>query len=162
MIYQNIRIQYYRIANNKFIDFWNVVQVFSIVFFFVGFGLRLVPDMECYLAARVVLSLDALLWFFRSLHAYSFIRSLGPKIVMIREMLSELFYFISIVLVFIFAYGVSTQSLMYHNQELSFDLLKNVFYPAYFLVVGDFYEREKIMDRKLTFLHPFCINLIFN
>jgi transient receptor potential cation channel subfamily M protein 2 len=113
------------------------------------------PDMECYLVARIILSLDILLWFFRSLHSYSFIRSLGPKIVMIKEMMIELFYFISIILVFIFAYGVSTQSLMYHNQELNFDLIKNVFYPAYFVIAGDYYEREKLMNGKYKLFHVF-------
>jgi len=55
-------------------------------------------------------------------------------------------YFISIVLVFMFAFGVSTQSLMYHNQELDRQLLKNVFFPSYFIIAGEYYTRETIMD----------------
>ena len=57
-------------------------------------------------------------------------------------------YFISIVLVFMFAFGVSTQSLMYHNQALNLDLLKNVFFPSYFIIAGEYYTRETIMSRK--------------
>ena len=65
---------------------------------------------------------------------------------MINKMIRELMYFILIVLVFIFAYGVSTQSLMYHNQKLELALLKNIFFPAYFMLGGDYYEREKLMQ----------------
>ncbi len=96
--------------------------------------------------------MDVLLWFFRSLHAFSFIRSLGPKLVMISRMINELAYFISIVLVFILAYGVSTQSLLYHNQEFSLELMKNVFFPAYFVLGGDYYEREKLMEGKFVII----------
>ena len=90
--------------------------------------------------------MDIILWFLRSLLGLSSARTLGPKIVMIREMINELMYFFLIVIVFIFAYGVSTQSLMYHNQEFDFELLKNVFFPAYFVIGGEYYEREKMMD----------------
>lgn len=129
-----------------FTDFWNMVHLSSILLFIVGITLRFIQDMNFYLAARIVLSLDILLWFFRSLHGYSFIRSLGPKLVMIRRMLNELMVFLLIVIVFIFAYGISTQALMYHNQELNLNLLKNIFFPAYFVIGGEYFEREKLME----------------
>lgn len=65
---------------------------------------------------------------------------------MIRRMLNELMYFMFIVIVFIFAYGVATQALMYHNQEFDLSLLKNIFFPAYFVIGGEYYEREKLME----------------
>lgn len=67
---------------------------------------------------------------------------------MIRRMINELTFFMFIVIVFIFAYGVSTQALMYHNQEPDLSLLKNVFFPAYFVIGGEYYEREKLMEGK--------------
>ena len=39
-----------------------------------------------------------------------------------------------------FAFGVSTQALLYPNQELSAILLGNAFIPAYFIIVGDNYS----------------------
>jgi len=45
------------------------------------------------------------------------------------------------------AYGVSTQALMYHNQRPGLELFKNVFFPGYFVIGGDYYEREKIMSK---------------
>lgn len=70
---------------------------------------------------------------------------------MIRRMLNELMVFILIVIVFIFGYGVASQSLMYHNQELNLSLIKNVFFPAYFVIGGEYFEREKLMEG--NFLH---------
>jgi hypothetical protein len=65
---------------------------------------------------------------------------------MIRRMLVELAYFMLIIAVFILAYGISTQSLMYHNQEFNVNLLKNIFFGGYFVIGGEFFEREKLMD----------------
>lgn len=95
---------------------------------------------------RIILCIDVLFWFSRSLHSFSFVRTLGPKLFMIRRMLNELTYFMFIVIVFVFAYGVATQALMYHNQDPDLSLLKNVFFPAYFVIGGEYYEREKLME----------------
>jgi transient receptor potential cation channel subfamily M protein 2 len=67
---------------------------------------------------------------------------------MIRRMLKELVFFLLIMLVFIFAYGISTQSLMYHNQALDLSLIKNIFFGSFFVIGGEYFEREKLMDGK--------------
>ena len=89
--------------------------------------------------------MDVILWFCRTLYSYAFIRSLGPKVIMIGRMTRELISFMLIFLVFVFAYGVSTQALMYHNQIFDLSLLKNVFFPAFFVLGGE-YEKEKMME----------------
>jgi hypothetical protein len=60
--------------------------------------------------------------------------------------LVELMYFMLIVLLFMFAFGVSTQSLLYHNQNLDSKLLRNVFFPSYFVIGGEYYTRNSIMN----------------
>ena len=65
---------------------------------------------------------------------------------MINKMLIELISFITIILIIMFAFGVSTQSLMYHNVPLNANLLKNVFSHAFFIIVGEFQTRSSIMD----------------
>jgi hypothetical protein len=49
----------------------------------------------------------------------------------------------SIVLVFMFAFGVSTQALLYPNQNLTSTVLGNVFLPSYFILSGDNYALRK-------------------
>ena len=55
-------------------------------------------------------------------------------------------YFFLIVLLFMFAFGVSTTALMFQNQDLDKHLLKNVFLPAYFMIGGEYYTRSVIID----------------
>ena len=52
----------------------------------------------------------------------------------------------ALILVIMFAFGVSTQALLYANQKLNTELLKNVFFPAYFVIAGEYYTRTSIMD----------------
>jgi hypothetical protein len=66
--------------------FWNILDVIAIVLFFVGFGLRFVPVSECFCAARIALSVDLAVWFIRTLDIFAAIKRLGPKLVMIGEM----------------------------------------------------------------------------
>ena len=48
---------------------------------------------------------------------------------------------------FIFAFGIVTQALLYPNQTLNLTLLGNIFLPAYFILVGDdFTLRGNIMN----------------
>jgi hypothetical protein len=42
-------------------------------------------------------------------------------------------------IVFMFAFGVSTQALLYPNQDLDWTLIGNVFLPSYFIMSGDDY-----------------------
>ena len=51
-----------------------------------------------------------------------------------------------IVIVFMFAFGISTRALLYPNEDLSWSLLGNTFLPAYFIMSGDDYSiRETIL-----------------
>ena len=61
-----------------------------------------------------------------------------------------------------FAFGVSTQALMYENQTLNSDLLKNVFFPAYFIIGGEYYTREVIMSGNFCYNSTNLIKFLFN
>lgn len=125
---------------------WNSVTVVSILLFFIGITLRFIPNEKCFLAARVILCIDIIIWYFNGLKAYRFIRSVGPMMVVFEKMTLQLFYFIVVALVFIFAFGVATQSLMYPNQVLDKFLLKNIFFPGFFVFGKEYYTRQEIMD----------------
>ena len=47
-------------------------------------------------------------------------------------------FFILLCVVFLLAYGVAAQSLMYPNAEPSFDILYNVFYHPYLSMYQEF------------------------
>ncbi len=47
--------------------------------------------------------------------------------------------FLLFIIVFIFAFGVSTQALLFPNQNLDLNLLGNVFYPSFLVMTGSDY-----------------------
>ncbi|CAF4524121.1 unnamed protein product [Rotaria sp. Silwood2] len=69
-----------------FKSYWNQLDVVAILLFFVGITLRYVPISECFCAARIVLSFDLSIWFIRTLEMFTAVKLLGPKLVMIGEM----------------------------------------------------------------------------
>lgn len=130
-----------------FDDMGNVIEVGASIGFIIGIILRFIPNnYNCYLASRIILSIDISVWFTKTLDTYMIIKQLGPKLVMIVRMSYELAGFVFIFLIFMFAFGVSTQSLMYHNLPLDWTLIKHVFFPAYFIIGGEYYTAETIMN----------------
>jgi transient receptor potential cation channel subfamily M protein 2 len=69
--------------------FWNVLDVLAIILFYIGFGLRFFPVAQCYCIARTVLAIDLTLWYIRTLEIFAAFKQLGPKLVMISEMVDK-------------------------------------------------------------------------
>ena len=66
-------------------DFLNTVQIIAFILFFIGIIFRFIPNYNCYITGRILLCIDILFWYNRSLYAYKYFRTLGPKILMIRQ-----------------------------------------------------------------------------
>ncbi|CAF1321816.1 unnamed protein product [Rotaria sordida] len=84
----------------------------------------------------IILALDLEIWYLQSLKFIIAIKSLGPKIFMLKNMLQDLFAFLYIIFVAIAAYGVVSRSLFMYN-EVSFDgkgIFGDIFYPTYWFM----------------------------
>lgn len=112
----------------------------------IGMILRFIPNRKCLLGARVILCIDILFWYTKMLQAYWFIRSLGPILVLVERMAVQVLLYLTIFVLFIFSFGVATQSLMYPNQKLDKNLLKNIFFPSFFIIAREYYTRNEIMN----------------
>ena len=66
--------------------FWNVLDLIAIFGFLIGFALRFIPAENSFCAARIVLSVDLAMWYLRLLDIFAAVKQLGPKLVMIGEM----------------------------------------------------------------------------
>ncbi len=73
-----------------FAVFWNKLDALALVLFFLAFILRFLPLNHCFCAARILLAIDLSIWFIRTLDIFSAIKRLGPKLVMIGEMVNEI------------------------------------------------------------------------
>ena len=96
----------------------------------------------------VILCFNLGIWFYKVFHFYTFLKNVGPKILMIKQMVIQMGYFLLIVLSVMFAFGIISQSLMYPNQPLDMRLLRRVFFPAYFVLGTEFFTRSLMMNGK--------------
>ena len=57
----------------------------------------------------------------------------------------ELCFFMLIYLLFFFAFGISTYSMMFSNRPLDAELLRQVFFPSFWVLAGQYYTRDILM-----------------
>ncbi|CAF4011189.1 unnamed protein product, partial [Rotaria sp. Silwood1] len=122
---------------NYFKGFWNELDVLAIILFYVGFILRCLPATECFCAARIVWSIDLSIWYIRSLEIFAAIQRLGPKLVMIHEMINDLKFYMVLLIVFIFGFGVSSHSLIYGTKEFTWHLPREILHLSYWQIFGE-------------------------
>ncbi|XP_022809071.1 transient receptor potential cation channel subfamily M member 3-like [Stylophora pistillata] len=119
---------------------WNLLDGFAVVSFFIGLGLRLHPTTRS--AGHVVYCLDVMLWIIRLLHIFSVSKHLGPYVVMIGRMTVDMLYFLLIMVIFLLAYGVAQQAILYPNEIASWSTVSGVFFRPYFQVYGELFFDE--------------------
>ena len=59
--------------------------------------------------------------------------------------------FLLFIVLFIFAFGVSTQALLFPNQNLDLNLLGNIFYSSFLVMMGGDYEYKDVMYQAANF-----------
>eukprot|EP00058_Branchiostoma_floridae_P006677 XP_002592165.1 hypothetical protein BRAFLDRAFT_88112 [Branchiostoma floridae] len=123
---------------------WNLFDLANITTFVVAFALRFFP--ETFSAARVLYSLNLMIFFFRLLHIFYINKEMGPKLIMIARMLKDLIFFIFILIIFILAYGVASQAILYPNETRAGTILQGIFHKAYFQIYGELFLEEIMND----------------
>ena len=73
-----------------FFEMLTVFDLAAIGGFFVAEILRFIPSEKCYLAARILLCINIIFWYLKSMYCYKFLKNVGPKIYMIKEMVRKL------------------------------------------------------------------------
>ncbi|CAF1110172.1 unnamed protein product [Rotaria sordida] len=133
-------------------QFFNLIRVTSYLLFYIGLILRFIntDNEETFSAAKIVLAYDLEIWFIRSLSFLGIAQKMGPKLVMIRRMTIDLFFFTYIILIAIIAYGVASRTMYnYNNDILSFDarsIFRHIIYPAYYLLYGNVGDELSELD----------------
>nr|KAG5691035.1 hypothetical protein BaRGS_021246 [Batillaria attramentaria] len=101
-----------------------------------------IPCHTCYEVGRVVLSINLVQFCVRLLFSFSINKELGPKVVMIRRMITDLMWFFVILLVFVFAYTIASEAILYPNTEVSLKLLYYLPRKAYWQIYGELFLEE--------------------
>nr|KAG5691040.1 hypothetical protein BaRGS_021251 [Batillaria attramentaria] len=91
---------------------------------------------------------NAGVFFARLLYCFSINKELGPKVVMIRNNRPDVFFVI--LLVFVFAYTVASEAILYPNTEMSLKLLYYLPRKAYWQNYGELFLDELEGDVECT------------
>ncbi|XP_069615725.1 transient receptor potential cation channel subfamily M member 2-like [Ranitomeya imitator] len=116
-------------------EFWNQVDTVSLGLFIVGLICRLVSTSTVYLG-RVFLSLDFTIFCIRFMHIFTVSKVLGPKIIILRRMVKDIFFFLFLLAIWIVAYGVAKQAILTTNEERLYWIFRNVIYGPYLTLFG--------------------------
>ncbi|CAF1659112.1 unnamed protein product, partial [Adineta steineri] len=113
---------------------WNKLDTFAIILFFITCILRFLPVSGCFNIARTILAIDLSIWYIRTLDIFSAVKRLGPKLVMIGEMVHDLTFFMLMLTVFVLAFGVPTYSLLNDVQKFSWHMPRRIINLAYWQI----------------------------
>ncbi|KAL8615582.1 hypothetical protein ACOMHN_016159 [Nucella lapillus] len=120
--------------------FLNRLDMANLVLAFIGFMLRL--NSNYYMEAKTVYCVNVVIFYIRIMKVYIANSHLGPKLYMILRMVEELMMFIVVLVVFLLAYGVCSQGLLYKKREPSFQVIKDIIQFPYWQLYGEIFLEE--------------------
>ncbi|XP_033756465.1 transient receptor potential cation channel subfamily M member-like 2 isoform X1 [Pecten maximus] len=115
----------------KWLDLINFILAF--IAFFIHFW------EDWFEVTKIMYCINGVILYIRILKTYTANANLGPKMVMIQRMMAELKMFVMVLLVFLLAYGISSQALLYKQRRPSWNILKDVFYFPYWQLFGEIF-----------------------
>ncbi|XP_052899004.1 transient receptor potential cation channel trpm [Anopheles moucheti] len=121
-------------------NMWNPCDAAAIIFFFIGFGLRIRPyTMDI---GRVIYCVDSIYWYLRILNILGVNKYLGPLVTMMGKMVKNMIYFVVLLLVVLMSFGVSRQAILFPNNDASWRLVRDVYYQPYFMLYGEVFADD--------------------
>ncbi|XP_078093553.1 transient receptor potential cation channel subfamily M member 5-like [Mustelus asterias] len=115
-------------------DMWNKCDILAILMFVAGVTCRMFHSW--FEMGRALLCLDFMVFSFRLVHIFAINKQLGPKIIIVGKMIKDVFFFLFFLGVWLMAYGVATQGLLYHSETRASWIFRRVFYRPYLQIFG--------------------------
>ncbi|KAK2820313.1 hypothetical protein Q5P01_023272 [Channa striata] len=115
-------------------DMWNKCDLAAITLFIIGVICRMFE--WSYEFGRDVLCVDYMVFTLRLIHIFAFHKQLGPKIIMLGKMMKDVFFFLFFLGVWLMAYGVANQALVYPYDPSLDRIFRRVFYRPYLHIFG--------------------------
>ncbi|XP_048857884.1 transient receptor potential cation channel subfamily M member 2 isoform X2 [Brienomyrus brachyistius] len=116
-------------------DLWNILDVLSILLFTCGFILRLIT--ATFYAGKVILCIDFIIFCLRLMAIFTISKTLGPKIIIVRRMMMDLFFFMFLLSIWVVAYGVAKQGILIQNEDRLEWIMRGVVYEPYLIIFGN-------------------------
>uniref|UniRef100_A0AAY5ETQ0 Transient receptor potential cation channel, subfamily M, member 4a n=1 Tax=Electrophorus electricus TaxID=8005 RepID=A0AAY5ETQ0_ELEEL len=115
-------------------DWWNKCDLTAIILFCLGLICRMFPGS--YEFGRPVLCVDYMVFALRLIHIFAVHKQLGPKIIIVGKMVKDVFFFLFFLGVWLMAYGVANQALLYSYDPRPYWVFRRVFYRPYLHIYG--------------------------
>ncbi|KAK0041662.1 transient receptor potential cation channel subfamily M member 2, partial [Biomphalaria pfeifferi] len=143
------------------IDPFNILDQLSINVAIIAWSLRwlayIFPGEDRFMiAARYLLCFDFMLYMFRFLEFFYQNKVLGPILVVIRYMVKTYINFLLILTIFLVAYSIVSESILYPGQELTPNIFHTVFRRGFWATMGDYSlnDLEDSSDGNCTNQYP--------
>ncbi|KAM9804936.1 transient receptor potential cation channel subfamily M member 2-like [Neosynchiropus ocellatus] len=117
-------------------DAWNILDVLSIVLFFLGVTFRLTTEL--FYAGKIILCIDFVVFCLRLMAIFTISKTLGPKIIILKKMMMDMFFFTFLLSIWVVAYGVAKQAVLIHNDNRLDWILRGAVYEPYLIIFGNF------------------------
>uniref|UniRef100_A0A8C5EES7 TRPM SLOG domain-containing protein n=1 Tax=Gouania willdenowi TaxID=441366 RepID=A0A8C5EES7_GOUWI len=97
---------------------------------------RLTPWL--FYAGKVVLCIDFVVFCLRLMAIFTISKTLGPKIIIVRRMITDMFFFMFLLSIWVVAYGVAKQGILIDNDVRLDWIVRGAVYEPYLIIFGDF------------------------
>ncbi|XDV13088.1 hypothetical protein PO909_001584 [Leuciscus waleckii] len=127
-------------------DIWNKCDITALALFILGLLCRMFP--WTYNFGRSVLCVDYMVFTLRLIHIFAVHKQLGPKIIIVGKMVKDVFFFLFFLGVWLMAYGVANQALLYSYDTRPDWIIRRVFYRPYMHIYGQIPLDEIDADKR--------------
>ncbi|XP_017295191.1 transient receptor potential cation channel subfamily M member 4a isoform X2 [Kryptolebias marmoratus] len=134
-------------------DVWNKCDLTAIVLFLLALCCRMFP--WSYQFGRAVMAIDYMVFTLRLIHIFAIHKQLGPKIIIVGKMMKDVFFFLFFLGVWLMAYGVANQALLFSYDSRPNWIFRRVLYRPFLHIFGQIPIDEMDSD-KLKEMH--CTN----
>ncbi|XP_041934390.1 transient receptor potential cation channel subfamily M member 2-like [Alosa sapidissima] len=117
-------------------DRWNILDMASILLFIAGLACRWISS--AFYAGKVIFCIDFIIFSLRLMAIFTISRTLGPKIIIVKRMMMDLFFFMIMLSIWVVAYGVAKQGILIHNEERLDWIFRGAVYEPYLIIFGNF------------------------
>ncbi|KAM8722529.1 transient receptor potential cation channel subfamily M member 4a [Acanthopagrus schlegelii] len=133
-------------------DVWNKCDLTAIALFTLALCCRMFP--QSYEFGRAVMAIDFMVFTLRLIHIFAIHKQLGPKIIIVGKMMKDVFFFLFFLAVWLMAYGVANQALLYSYDPRPNWIFRRVFYRPYLHIFGqipiDEMDADKLEESNCT------------
>ncbi|CAF1153400.1 unnamed protein product [Adineta steineri] len=130
----------------------NIFFIAPYFLFYLGLIFRYTGyDDRIFTAGRIIWAFDLELWYLGSLRFVVALKSVGPKLFMLKNMLRDLAAFFYMIFIAVAAYGVVSRALILY-QQIPFtgsDIFRSIFYEPYWFIYGDVSDKD-LLDQIIS------------